>query len=464
MAGRLDFGFTFGPHTEGLPARAQHGEPFRVLVLGDFSGHGLTGAPHAKPLAQRTPQRVDIDNFDAVLARHAPRLSLPLGSARLELTFKSLDDFHPDQLVSRLPQPGAQVTAPQATAAPAPTASQEDDASTMERLLGRKPSVPAAATGLDALIKTIVAPHLVPDATVAGQAQRKAANDAALGELLRAVLHHPAFQALEAAWRGVHGLVRQLNLDEDLQLHLLDVTQAELQAEVAVAASTSLARCLQRQDDDQAPSWPLLVGLFDFGPSEADLSLLASLGEVARKLGGSFMASARPSVVGLTSFADAGDPSDWPGMDAEDQRRWDAFRRGPQAASVHLAAPRLLLRLPYGRVTDPVSAFAFEELLPTFDHDACLWGHGALAGAQLLGQAFLEHGWDLHLNESLDLEDLPACVVERDGDKQLLPCAEATLGERAGERLLALGLMPLLSYKHRNAVRVMSFQTMAPRA
>jgi type VI secretion system protein ImpC len=469
MTGRMDFGFTFGSPGTGLSAQARREDPFRIVVLGDFSGHGLRGEAHPKPLAQRMPQRVDIDNIDAVMRRMAPTVALPLGDgAPVALTFGALDDFHPDQLLGQLPPPSVMVTvsapadiAPQ----PAAAAARENDASTLERLLGRKPE-PAPTTGLDALIQRIVAPSLVPEAAP-GAAQSQAARHEAMGMQMRAVLHHPAVQSLEAAWRGVHGLVRTLELTEELQLHLLDVSQAELLADLAAAqgdvASTQLARSLMKQADadEQAPSWPLVVGLYALGPSAADLGLLTALGTLAARMAGTFLASALPSVVGLDSFGAAVDPADWPGMAADEQARWAAFRSSPAAASVHLATPRILLRLPYGKATDAVDVFPFEEMAPGFAHESCLWGHGALACAQLIGQTFMEQGWAMRLGERLDVEDLPAYIVERDGDKHLLACAEANLSESAGERLLALGLMPLLSYKHRNAVRVMSLRAMA---
>jgi len=110
---------------------------------------------------------------------------------------------------------------------------------------------------------------------------------------------------------------------------------------------------------------------------------------------------------------------------------------------------------------DAIDAFAFEELAAGFAHESCLWGSGALAVAQLVGQSFMDKGWAMRPGDKLDVEDLPAYVLEIDGEKRLLPCAEANLSESVGERLLALGLMPLLSYKHRNAVRVMGLRAMA---
>ena len=53
------------------------------------------------------------------------------------------------------------------------------------------------------------------------------------------------------------------------------------------------------------------------------------------------------------------------------------------------------------------------------------------------------------------------CVHEQDGEKRLQPCAEVALSDRAGEALVNAGLVPLLSYKNRNAVRLMRFQSIA---
>jgi len=463
MTGRMDFGFTFGAPAGGQPAAPRDDGPFRIVVLGDFSAHGFRGLVNPKPLGQRRPQRVDIDNLDAVMRRLAPALTLPLQDAAtqsLTLSFNSPDDFHPDQIMPRLPAASVAVVTPSAEATARAPSTPEDHDATLARLLGRRPEAatsPAAPGGLEALIRGIVAPSLLPEVPAA-QVQAAASAQAARSDLLRSVLHHPDFQSLEAQWLGVLHLVRGLDLDGDLQLHLLDVSRSEL------ADGEGLAQALRHQadaeGDEAASAWSLIVVLQTFGPSEPDLRLLSVLGQIAQGAGGSCIASASPAVVGLASVADRADASQWPGMAPQDQARWDAFRRTPEATRVHLAWPRLLLRLPYGRDTDPVANGPFEEMSPGFVHDHALWGSGALAPALLIGQSFMDRGWGMRVGDLRDVQDLPAYVVVQDGDKRLLPCAEANLGEGAGERLLALGLMPLLSYKQRNAVRVMSFQAM----
>jgi type VI secretion system protein ImpC len=231
MAGRMEFDVNFGPKGR----RRDESEPMRLLVLGDFSGRP---AGERKPLASRTMHKVDIDNIDAVMRRLEPRVHLPTG----EIRFEQVDDFHPDRLFTRL-----DLFQRLRHARAAPAAAPDDDQ--IARLLGKPPARPTAAptSGIDALIHNAVAPHIVKDTSVQTAAHLQTV-DAAIAEEMRRLLHAPAFQTLEAAWRGVHWLVSSLELDEDLQLHLFDVTREELLADIGAAegklANTALHRAI----------------------------------------------------------------------------------------------------------------------------------------------------------------------------------------------------------------------------
>ncbi|MFY9510730.1 MAG: type VI secretion system contractile sheath large subunit, partial [Rubrivivax sp.] len=322
-------------------------------------------------------------------------------------------------------------------------------------LLGGKAAAPAAATpaaGIDAFIRSIVAPHVVPDTRAQDQAYRNAV-DAATTEQMRGLLHAPAFQALEAAWRGLQWLVSSLELDETLQLHIFDVSRDELLADIVAAqgqlAQTGLHRALadRWRNVPGAESWSLLTGLYSFGPADADVGLLAALGLIASQAGGPFVA--------------AGD-SALAGDDAAALASWNQLRGSEAAPWLGLAAPRVLLRLPYGKGSDPVSAFALEEFSGAPVHDQFLWGPGSLAVALLIGRAFTNRGWDFEPGDENQIDDLPAFTYLHDGEKELQACAEHYLGEQGGNALLAAGLIPVLSHRHRNAVTVMRFQSVAP--
>ncbi len=469
MPGRLQFQF----NPQAPRPRSGRG-PMRLLLLGDFSGRPASERP---PLAGRATHKLDADSFDTVLERIGP--AVRIGDSEVE--FAEIEHFHPDSLYTRLPlftalrqmrqrlldpaqfaQAAAElgVSAAAPAAAPAPAAGGD----LLAGLLGGRPAAAAApapvaapAAGIDAFIRSIVAPHVLPNIQPQ-QAQLVASVEAAIAAEMRTLLHHPALQALEAAWRGAMWLVASLELDEDLELHLLDVSRDELLADVVAAggklAETELHRVIadRWRNVPGGEPWHLLVGLYSFGPSDADIGLAAALGLLASQAGGPLLAAGDPALATAEPAALAG---------------WMALRGSEAAPWLGFVTPRVLLRLPYGKRSDPLSTFAFEEFpggAPV--HEQVLWGPGSLAAALLIGRAFTANGWSMQPGDENELADLPAYTYSEGGETVLLPCAEHLLGERGGQALLEAGLMPLLSHKHRNAATLMRFQSIAhpPRA
>ncbi|MFT3735344.1 MAG: type VI secretion system contractile sheath large subunit [Rhodocyclaceae bacterium] len=442
MAG-MQFEFTTGPGRKAAQAERREEGALRILLLGDFSG---LPAAERTPLAQRKTYKVDIDNFDQLMTRLAPRAELAAG----HVEFADIDDFHPDALYRRLPLfQGLRDARSQ------PPSAASD---LLGGLLGGN-AAPAASTSskpagpLDALIRNIVAPHVLPD-TSAEQRSYTAAVDAAIAEQMRSLLHDPAFQSLEANWRGVQWLLRELEIDENLQLHLLDVTREELLADIVNAggqlAQSGLHAALAdrwRSAPDGEP-WSLLAGLYHFGPADHDIGLLAALGLIASQAGGPFIAAGATALSG---------EDDDPALNG-----WRALRRSAAAPWIGLTAPRVLLRLPYGKGSDAIESFAFEEFGGSEpEHEQLLWGAGSLGTAVLIGRAFAASGWDFSPGDERELGDLPAYVFTRDGERQLQACAEHYLGETAATALLESGLMPLLSHRNSNAVTLLRFQSVA---
>ena len=466
MPGRLQF--QFNPQT---PRPRSGRGPMRLLLLGDFSGRPAADRP---PLAGRPTYRLDADTFDTVLERIAPVARV--GDSEIE--FSEIEHFHPDSLYTRLPvfaalrqmrqrlldpaqfaQAAAELGVSAAATASAPAAAPVGG-DLLAGLLGGRPAAveaaapppPSPAAGIDAFIRNIVAPHVVANIQPQ-QAQLVASVEAAIAAEMRTLLHHPALQALETAWRGAHWLVASLDLDEDLQLHLLDVSRDELLADVVASggklAETELHRVIadRWRNVPGGEPWHLLVGLYSFGPGDADVGLAAALGLLASQAGGPLLAAGDPALATAEPAALAG---------------WAALRGSEAAPWLGFVTPRVLLRLPYGKRSDPLSAFAFEEFPGgTPVHEQLLWGPGSLAAALLIGRAFIANGWSMQPGDENEVADLPAYTYSADGETVLLPCAEHLLGERAGQALLEAGLMPLMSHKHRNAATLMRFQSIA---
>jgi len=80
-----------------------------VGLLADLSGQPLAAPPKLK--ARRLVD-IDRDNFNEVMQKIAPRLDLSVpdtmpgkdGSLKIELNFKTFDDFHPESIVKQVPR------------------------------------------------------------------------------------------------------------------------------------------------------------------------------------------------------------------------------------------------------------------------------------------------------------------------------------------------------------------------
>lgn len=462
--------------------------PLRVLVLGDFSGNAKT-----EPGRNAAPVKIDIDNFDTVMQRLGPVAAVDLnalGAGELTLAFASLDDFHPDRLyrdleiVTELRESRERLANPASYAAeaarllgdsplqkePVDDKASEDDATTVSRLLGGQPAAQDLSRALplrkdlQQIVHDIVAPHI--EAGV-GEEQGPliASVDQAVGEYIRGVLHAPAFQRLEAAWRALHWLVFE-NEAGELEVTLLDIDKPAIQDDFAAAGGQLQNTQLYRRlvTDNEGPGthgYSLIIGDYAFDASEADVDLLAGLGLLAAHAGAPFVASADQALSGCDDLEHQPDRDAWRDLDEAAQQRWLTLRGSPAAAWIGLAAPRIVGRLPYGKGTDPTDAFDFTELTPNPDHAAFLWVNPAFACAQLIAAAFGEDGWSMQPGSVLDLADLPLALYELAGGSAIKPCAEVCLSESSAQALLDRGVMAFMSYRDRNAVRLAGFRSIA---
>jgi type VI secretion system protein ImpC len=285
------------------------------------------------------------------------------------------------------------------------------------------------AEDLAAFIKRVTKGHLAERPDPAKQ-QRAAQRESLASDLLRGILHHPRVQAIEAAWRAVFMLIRGLDTDGDLELYLLDITLPELVSEMSA---------VQKELRRKAP-WALIAGNYTFAQTELDAQVLRRLALLGNSLGAPFLAEAQLPHTDI-------DPA------------WSDLRHSAEAKWLGLALPRFLLRLPYGKATDSLESFPFEEM-PESEHGSYLWGNPAFFCAYLLGKSFEARGWEMGRLERR-VDGLPMHVYKEDGEPVAKPCAEVLMTEKDAESLLEAGFMPVASLKEQPAAMVVRFQSIA---
>jgi len=424
-----------------MAAAVEAEEPFRILVMGNFSG----GAGR-----NRRPIEIDRDNFGQVMALMAPELRLPFNGVELPVKFRELDDFHPDRLLARVPlfqklrdlrKRLADPSTFAATAAeleprstpPEPNVTNLSGADLLRLMTGEE-APPRSSSGersaWEQMLSELVSKYSSPSPDPRQPAWIARTDDAITGEM-RTLLHYPSFQALESAWRGMYFLTRKLDTSEELKIYLMDLPQEEL------TTGSGLGDVSRALDGDPIA---VIAGLYAFGKGdEAALERVAVLAQVANA---PFLAGLAPDVVGIEEV-------------------FSELRLTLKARWIGLAMPRFLLRLPYGSTTDETETFAFEEMPAPPEHERYLWGNPSIACAYLLGEAFSRYGWRMRPGVVQDIEGLPAHVYKVDGASEMKPCAEIWMTESAAELLLERGFMPLASVKGSDRVRLVRFQSLA---
>ena len=465
----IEMDFRFGKSNKQGP-RPDGEVPLRMLVIADFGGHSSQGEVRTGALLR--PRRVNIESLPSVCTALVPRVRIGLGDqVPFTIAFGDLDEFHPDHLYASLalfapmrelrrqiqnPQTFAAAAArlgvaDQAAVSPAAASAEGSD---IQRLLGRAPTAADKSTApvspesiVDSLIRQALGSHITAKADPR-QAALLATIDQTSAGLMRALLHHPAFQSVEAVWRGLDFLVRSLEVEEDVDVFVVDVSLEEMGAAFAASPTleeTDLFRLLADSGAD-AP-WSLLVSLAPYQPTAGHAALLARLGAIAQD-GGATLLAGMAWAAWTAGFASAAD-----------HQAWQALRSSACATSIGMALSRMLLRLPYGRKGEPVERFAFEEGPQAEEY---LWGSGALACAAIIGKSFgAAGGWNFSPGDIDSVDELPVPVVQQDGGSVQMPSAEAWLPENKVDAIINEGFIPLVPTHGRGSVRLPRFQSIA---
>jgi type VI secretion system protein ImpC len=445
--------------------------PVRIAVLGDFSGGAAAGRLETgSELAARKLLPVEFDNLEDTMGRLGVRLTMPIGDggAGVEVELAELDAFHPDQLYRELEvfkaladlrkrlnntatfaKAAAEVQSwgggkkkrvsrggsrRSRSGAPAADAKLSDFA----RLIGAADEVVTDGP-IDALLRSIVGPFVVPapdpkkDALVASV-------DKALSDAMRAVLHQPEFQNLESLWRGLDMLLRRIETGPMLQVLLVDVSAEEFAADLSSTddlGETGLYTMLvDKPSQEKNGGLSLICGLYQFEPTPPHAELLGRMAKIASHAGAPFV-----TAMSTDALMDRKKPPH--PLIAQALKELRGLAEGSHLA---LMSPRFMLRHPYGKRSDPISVFDFEEFTAADGLRGMLWGHPAILAACLLAAP---------TGKTMSIGELPFhYFTDAQGDQVALPCTERLINADAAARLRQYGIGALMAHKGQPELRV----------
>jgi type VI secretion system protein ImpC len=488
--------------------------PFVIGVLADLVGKPSTPQPG---LESRRMTPIDVDNFDARMQELKPRAAFSTadtlrgeGEMLVDLTFERMDDFMPASIARKIPDldkllqartqlvnlaaymdgktgaeslvssllsdthlqgEGISATHLQGegtrTQQPAPEACalSSQPPADLSSLLQKqfKPKTDLALAQVRTALQTLLAQARSVDIS-AGQepaaiiAAIVAGIDRRLTRQINLILHHPDFQQLESAWRGLLYLVTTVESNETLKIRFMSLSKVELGKVIAryrgpAWDQSPLFKKIYEEEYGQLGGEPYgcLIGDYEFSQSPPDIEILTGMAEIAAAAHAPFLAGASPALMQIRRWQDISMPRDISSLfSAPEYARWRLLRESEDSRYLTLTLPRFLARVPYGEKTDPVEDFAFEEEASGTDPSGFVWLNSAYALGANIARAFTLYGWMARIRgtesggvvEYLPTQQFPA----EDGSIGASP-TEISISDRWEAELTRSGLTPLLYSK-----------------
>ena len=266
--------------------------------------------------------------------------------------------------------------------------------------------------------------------------------DQKLTEQVNLILHHPDFQQLEGAWRGLHYLVNNTETDEMLKIRVMNISKKDLGKTLKKFKGTAwdqspIFKKMYEEEYGQFGGEPYgcLVGDYYFDHSPP------------------FITAAAPSLMQMDSWQELSNPRDLTKIfQTPEYAAWRSLRESEDSRYVGLAMPRFLSRLPYGSKTDPVEEFDFEEDTEGADHSKYTWANAAYAMAVNINRSFKEYGWCSRIRgieSGGAVEGLPTHTFPTDDGGVDMKCpTEIAISDRREAELAKNGFMPLIHKKN----------------
>ena len=337
-----------------------------------------------------------------------------------------------------------------------PNASILDGIIAQTRLTPQDDGYSVARRGVAAFIEELLKPQNQGEPVKKALVDRMIAEiDARLSQQMDEIIHHPDFQSLESAWRGLQVLVERTNFRENIKIEILNVSRADLLDDFEDSPEvmqSGLYKHIYTAEYGQFGGEPVgaIIANYYLSPSSPDIKLMQYVSSVACMAHAPFIASAGPQFFGLESFTGMPNLKDLKDHFGGPQfAKWQSFRESEDARYMALTVPRFLLRTPYDPLENPVKTFVYKETVAN-SHEHYLWGNTAYAFASRLADSFAKFRWCPNIigpQSGGAVEDLPLHHFESMGEIETKIPTEVLVSDRREYELAEEGFISLTMRK-----------------
>ncbi|WP_341705894.1 type VI secretion system contractile sheath large subunit [Halopseudomonas sp.] len=342
------------------------------------------------------------------------------------------------------------------TSTPIATGSLLDRVIAETHLTPEDESYAIARRGVSAFISELLKPHNQQEPVKKALVDRMIAEiDSKLSRQVDSILHHPNFQQLESAWRGLKLLVDRTDFRENIRIELISASKQDLLDDFEDSpelVQSGLYKHVYTAEYGQFGGQPVgaMIANYQFGPGTQDIRLLQQVAGVASMAHAPFIAAAGPAFFGLDSFNGLPDLKDLQDhFDSPRFSKWQGFRESEDARYVGLTLPRFLLRTPYDPEDNPVRSFAYRETVSD-NHEDYLWGNTAFAFGSRLTDSFARYRWCPNIvgpQSGGAVDDLPLHHFSSMGEIETKIPTEVLVSDRREYELAEAGFIALTMRK-----------------
>lgn len=314
--------------------------------------------------------------------------------------------------------------------------------------------------------------NLISDDVISTVEAMIAELDSKLSAQLNLIIHHPDFQKLESAWRGLNYLVSNTETDAHLKIRVFNASKDEIAKSIKKfkGAAWDQNPVFKKLYEDEFGSpggepYGALIADYYFNHQPKDVEILKGMGRICAAAHCPMISAADPSLMNMDSWQELSNPRDLTKIfQTPEYAAWRSLRESEDSRYIALTMPRVLARLPYGAKTTPVEGFAFEEETGAGDNSAYSWMNAAYAMGVNINRSFKQYGWCASIRgvESGGMvESLPCHTFPTDDGGVAMKCpTEIAITDRREAELSANGFLPLCHWKNTDYAVFLGGQTL----
>ena len=287
---------------------------------------------------------------------------------------------------------------------------------------------------------------------------------------LNEILKDKKFKELEGSWLSIYDLIKSIPLTESLKVFLFQANCQELKDDIADATDFDQSYLFKKfYEENYGTPGGLPVGLviFDhyFTKNPQDVQLMGNLTNILAAAHINCISGVDPSVFDIKSFSQLNNIKDLQSIfESPELIQWNSFRTREESRYMTLVLPKVLKRIPYDNIKNPIKTCYFNENINADDNNDFCWGNAAYKMGECIMKSFFYYKW-LAAIRGVDnggkVENIPIYTYRNSAGETISLCpTETPLTDRREKELSELGFLSLCYFKQTDYGVFFGSQTM----